>query len=158
MILDNRHSTIGVAQQWDQLNQLAMRIRNNLQQPIQARNHYGVAEDALKEFSMMFRHFNMASWISMQSSLASLPLELYSNLSKEMADYRFARMKPSVNTRNGQGITGTNVLFICFIRFMTFSLFEINFNYLSYILFLSQEPGIAWSSPQDYFPKHFFNN
>ena len=156
MILDNRHSTIGLAQQWDQLNQLATRIRNNLEQQIYAKN--GVAEDALKEFSMMFRHFNMASWISMQSSLASLPLELYSNLSKEMADYRIARMKPSVNTRNGQGITGTNVLFICFIRFMTFSLFEINFNYLSYILFLSQEPGIAWSSPQDYFPKHFFNN
>ena len=154
MILDNRHSTIGVAQQWDQLNQLAMRI--NLEQQIYAKN--GVAEDALKEFSMMFRHFHMASRISMQSSLASLPLELYSYLSKEMADYRTSRMKPSVNTRNGQGITGTNVLFICFIRFMTFSLFEINFNYLSYILFLSQEPGIAWSSPQDYFPKHFFNN
>ena len=79
LILDNRHSTIGVAQQWDQLNQLAMRIRNNLQQPIQARNHYGVAEDALKEFSMMFLHFHMASWISMQSSLASLPLELYTH-------------------------------------------------------------------------------
>ena len=103
MILDNRHSTIGLAQQWDQLNQLATRIRNNLEQQIQARNHYGVAEDALKEFSMMFRHFHMASWISMQSSLASLPLELYSNLSKEMADYYIAWMKPSVNTRNGQG-------------------------------------------------------
>ena len=86
MILDNRHSTIGVAQQWDQLNQLAMRIRNNLEQQIYAKN--GVAEDALKEFSMMFRHFNMASWISMQSSLASLPLELYRYLSKERADYR----------------------------------------------------------------------
>ena len=101
MILDNRHSTIGLAQQWDQLNQLATRIRNNLEQQIYAKN--GVAEDALKEFSMMFRHFNMASWISMQSSLASLPLELYSNLSKEMADYYIAWMKPSVNTRNGQG-------------------------------------------------------
>ena len=25
-------------------------------------------------------------------------------------------------------------------------------------LFLSQEPGITWSSPQDNFPKHLFSN
>ena len=74
---------------------------------------------------------------------------------------------------------------ICFIRFLTFSFFEININYLSFnkgqkacllarrqllssqethlfafivYLFLSQEPQITWSSPQDYFPKHLFNN
>merc|ERR1712020_45934 len=61
LILDNRyteHSTVGLAQQWDQLNQLGMRIRHNLEQQIQARNQCGVAEDALKEFSMMFRHFD----------------------------------------------------------------------------------------------------
>ena len=61
MILDNRyteHSTVGLAQQWDQLNQLGMRIRHNLEQQIQARNQSGVSEDALKEFSMMFRHFD----------------------------------------------------------------------------------------------------
>merc|ERR1719230_897074 len=43
LILDNRyteHSTVGLEQQ------------------IQARNQCGVAEDALKEFSMMFRHFD----------------------------------------------------------------------------------------------------
>merc|ERR1719511_551828 len=43
LILDNRyteHSTVGLAQQ------------------IQARNQSGVSEDALKEFSMMFRHFD----------------------------------------------------------------------------------------------------
>merc|ERR1719285_654981 len=58
LILDNRyteHSTVALAQQWDQLNQLGMRIRHNLEQQIQARNQSGVSEDALKEFSMMFR-------------------------------------------------------------------------------------------------------
>merc|ERR1712150_462797 len=61
LILDNRyteHSTVGLAQQWDQLNQLGMRIRHNLEQQIQARNQSGVSEDQLKEFSMMFRHFD----------------------------------------------------------------------------------------------------
>ena len=61
LILDNRyteHSTVGLAQQWDQLNQLGMRIRHNLEQQIQARNQSGVTEDQLKEFSMMFRHFD----------------------------------------------------------------------------------------------------
>ena len=47
-----------MAQQWDQLNQLGMRIRHNLEQQIQARNQSGVTEDQLKEFSMMFRHFD----------------------------------------------------------------------------------------------------
>merc|ERR1711874_443813 len=32
--------------------------------------------------------------------------ELYSNLSKEMADYCIARLKPYVDPRTGQGITG----------------------------------------------------
>merc|ERR1711899_288741 len=61
LILDNRyteHSTVGLAQQWDQLNQLGMRIRHNLEQQIQARNQSGVTEDQLKEFSMMFHHFD----------------------------------------------------------------------------------------------------
>ena len=54
----SEHSTVGLAQQWDQLNQLGMRIKHNLEQQIQARNQSGVSEDALKEFSMMFRHFD----------------------------------------------------------------------------------------------------
>lgn len=61
MILDNRyteHSTVGLAQQWDQLDQLGMRMQHNLEQQIQARNQSGVSEDALKEFSMMFKHFD----------------------------------------------------------------------------------------------------
>ncbi|XP_077298885.1 alpha spectrin [Arctopsyche grandis] len=61
LVLDNRyteHSTVGLAQQWDQLDQLGMRMQHNLEQQIQARNQSGVSEDALKEFSMMFKHFD----------------------------------------------------------------------------------------------------
>ncbi|XP_052790859.1 spectrin alpha chain-like isoform X2 [Mya arenaria] len=61
LILDNRyteHSTVGLAQQWDQLDQLGMRMQHNLDQQIQARNRSGVSEDALREFSMMFKHFD----------------------------------------------------------------------------------------------------
>lgn len=61
LILDNRyteHGTVGLAQQWDQLDQLSMRMQHNLEQQIQARNQSGVSEDALKEFSMMFKHFD----------------------------------------------------------------------------------------------------
>uniref|UniRef100_A0A9J7ZJU1 Spectrin alpha, non-erythrocytic 1 n=1 Tax=Cyprinus carpio carpio TaxID=630221 RepID=A0A9J7ZJU1_CYPCA len=59
LILDNKyteHSTVGLAQQWDQLDQLGMRMQHNLEQQIQARNTTGVTEEALKEFSMM--HFD----------------------------------------------------------------------------------------------------
>lgn len=61
LIFDNRyteHTTVGLAQQWDQLDQLGMRMQHNLEQQIQARNHSGVPEEALKEFSMMFKHFD----------------------------------------------------------------------------------------------------
>ncbi|CAL8071830.1 unnamed protein product [Calicophoron daubneyi] len=61
LILDNRyteHSTVGLSQAWDQLNQLAMRMEHNLEQQIQARNVSGVSEEALREFSMMFKHFD----------------------------------------------------------------------------------------------------
>jgi spectrin alpha len=184
LILDNRyteHSTVGLAQQWDQLNQLGMRIRHNLEQQIQARNQSGVSEDALKEFSMMFRHFdkdktgrldhpafksclralgydlpmvedgepepefehilnvvdpNRDGFITLQEYMGFMisketenvqsseeiemafraitsqereyvtQEELYSNLSKEMADYCITRMKPFVDSNTGQGITG----------------------------------------------------
>jgi len=61
LILDNRyteHSTVSLAQQWDQLDQLGMRMQHNLEQQIQACNQSGVSEEALKEFSMMFKHFD----------------------------------------------------------------------------------------------------
>lgn len=49
---------VGLSQAWDQLDQLAMRMQHNLQQQIQARNVSGVSEEALREFSMMFKHFD----------------------------------------------------------------------------------------------------
>jgi len=61
LILDNRyteHSTVGLAQQWDQLEQLGMRMQHNLEQQIEACNRSGVSEEALREFSMMFKHFD----------------------------------------------------------------------------------------------------
>ena len=202
------HSTVGLAQQWDQLNQLGMRIRHNLEQQIQARNQSGVSEDALKEFSMMFRHFdkdktgrldlnafksclralgydlpmveegepepefeqilvvvdpNKDGFVTLQDYMAFMisketenvqsseeienafraitaqereyvtQEELYSNLSKEMADYCIARMKPYVDPRTDQGITG---------KFMGVNLLS---SFLSLILSL-QEPSTTWSS------------
>jgi spectrin alpha len=61
LILDNRyteHSTVGLAQQWDQLEQLGMRMQHNLEQQIQAKNTTGVSEEQLKEFNETFRYFD----------------------------------------------------------------------------------------------------
>lgn len=55
-------STVGLAQAWDQLDQLAMRMQHNLEQQIQARNQSGVTEEALREFSMMFKHFDKVNF------------------------------------------------------------------------------------------------
>ncbi|KAL3315949.1 Spectrin alpha chain, non-erythrocytic 1 [Cichlidogyrus casuarinus] len=60
-ILDNRYteySPVGLSQAYDQLDTLSMRMQHNLEQQIQARNVSGVSEDALREFSMMFKHFD----------------------------------------------------------------------------------------------------
>lgn len=59
--MDNKyteHSTLSLAQAWDQLDQLGMRMIHNLEQQIQARNQSGVTEQSLREFSMMFKHFD----------------------------------------------------------------------------------------------------
>lgn len=61
LILDNRyteHSTTSLSQQWDQLNQLGLRMQHNLKQQIQAMNQSGVSEEALREFSIMFKYFD----------------------------------------------------------------------------------------------------
>lgn len=61
LILDNKyteHSTVSLAQQWDQLEQLAMRMQHNLEQQIQARNMTGVSEEQLREFNETFRFFD----------------------------------------------------------------------------------------------------
>lgn len=60
-IFDNRyteHSTTSLAQQWDQLEQLALRMHHLLELQIQARNQSGVSEEALREFSIMFKYFD----------------------------------------------------------------------------------------------------
>ncbi|XP_074042234.1 alpha Spectrin isoform X2 [Leptinotarsa decemlineata] len=184
LILDNRyteHSTVGLAQQWDQLDQLGMRMQHNLEQQIQARNQSGVSEDALKEFSMMFKHFdkeksgklnhqefksclralgydlpmveegqpdpefdaildvvdpNRDGYVSLQEYMAFMisketenvqsseeiekafraitagdrpyvtKEELYANLTKEMADYCVARMKPYLEPKTERPIAG----------------------------------------------------
>ena len=49
------HSTVGLAQQWDQLDQLNMRMQKNLEHQIKAKNMTGVSEDTLKEFNIMFK-------------------------------------------------------------------------------------------------------
>lgn len=61
LILDNKytnHSALSLAQQWDQLHQLAMRMQHNLKQQIQAKNLTGVSEEELREMTMMFKHFD----------------------------------------------------------------------------------------------------
>uniref|UniRef100_A0A8C7C107 Spectrin alpha chain, erythrocytic 1 n=1 Tax=Neovison vison TaxID=452646 RepID=A0A8C7C107_NEOVI len=58
LVLDIKYSTIGLAQQWDQLHQLGMRMQHNLEQQIQAKDTIGVSEDTLKEFSTTYKHFD----------------------------------------------------------------------------------------------------
>nr|XP_025842109.1 spectrin alpha chain, erythrocytic 1 isoform X2 [Vulpes vulpes] len=58
LVLDIKYSTIGLAQQWDQLHQLGMRMQHNLEQQIQAKDTIGVSEEALKEFSTTYKHFD----------------------------------------------------------------------------------------------------
>lgn len=61
LILDNKyteHTTLSLSQAWDQLDQLSMRMLHNLEQQIQACNESGVNEQSLREFNMMFRHFD----------------------------------------------------------------------------------------------------
>ncbi|XP_057602793.1 spectrin alpha chain, erythrocytic 1 isoform X2 [Hippopotamus amphibius kiboko] len=58
MVLDIKYSTIGLAQQWDQLFQLGMRRQHSLEQQIQARDITGLSEETLQEFETAFRHFD----------------------------------------------------------------------------------------------------
>ena len=64
LILDNpftEHSTGSLAHQWENLNQLGMRIKQSLMQQIQARNQSGVSEDALNDFSVMSQECHIKS-------------------------------------------------------------------------------------------------
>merc|ERR1711963_1126402 len=116
LIWDNRyteHSTVGLAQQWDQLNQLGMRIKHNLEQQIQARNQSGVSEDALKEFSMMSKETeNVQSSEEIENAFRAITQEreyvtrseLYDHLSKDMADYCIGKMQTYRDPRTDEGI------------------------------------------------------
>lgn len=61
LILDNpytEHTTVNLAQQWEQLSQLGRRMQQNIQLQIQSRNLTGVSGDDLKEWQSMFNHFD----------------------------------------------------------------------------------------------------
>uniref|UniRef100_A0A8D2M6K8 Spectrin alpha chain, non-erythrocytic 1 n=1 Tax=Zonotrichia albicollis TaxID=44394 RepID=A0A8D2M6K8_ZONAL len=62
LILDNKyteHSTVGLAQQWDQLDQLGMRMQHNLEQQIQARSTVWDSITDTRGFCFyVFRHFD----------------------------------------------------------------------------------------------------
>ncbi|OAF70763.1 Spectrin alpha chain [Intoshia linei] len=60
-ILDNKyteHSTVQLGQKWDQLNQLAMSMKLNIEQQIEACNNNGVSEQTIRDFVSMFKHFD----------------------------------------------------------------------------------------------------
>eukprot|EP00042_Codosiga_hollandica_P029214 m.159345 g.159345 ORF g.159345 m.159345 type:complete len:2437 (+) comp53015_c0_seq1:84-7394(+) len=84
LILDNKyteHTTVGLAQQWDQLEQLGMRMQHNLEQQIQAKNTTGVTEEQLKDFNETFRYFDRdrsgkLSYQELKSCLRSLGYSL----------------------------------------------------------------------------------
>ncbi|KAM6217212.1 spectrin alpha chain, erythrocytic 1 [Rhynchocyon petersi] len=58
LILDIKYSTTDLAKQWDQLHELGMRMQHNLEQQIQAKDTIGVSEEALKEYSTVYKHFD----------------------------------------------------------------------------------------------------
>ncbi len=47
-----------LAQQWDQLNEFTRRMHHTVTGQIEAQNMTGVDEDELKEFTLMFKHFD----------------------------------------------------------------------------------------------------
>uniref|UniRef100_A0A914RV28 EF-hand Ca insensitive domain-containing protein n=1 Tax=Parascaris equorum TaxID=6256 RepID=A0A914RV28_PAREQ len=86
-----------------------MRMQHNLEQQIQARNQSGVTEEALREFSMMFKHFDKSSE-EIESAFRALSKEfrpyvtaeeLYANLTPEQAEYCIKRMKPYSDAMSG---------------------------------------------------------
>ncbi|KAK7065235.1 Spectrin alpha chain, non-erythrocytic 1 [Halocaridina rubra] len=84
LILDNKyteHSTVSLAQEWDQTDQLGMRMQHNLEEQIQVRNRCGLSEDTLKEFAVMFRHYDKQKYgrithSELKSCLRALGIDL----------------------------------------------------------------------------------
>lgn len=52
------HTSVSLAQQIDQLDQLANRMKYNVKQQIEARNKKGVSEEQIREFETTFNHFD----------------------------------------------------------------------------------------------------
>uniref|UniRef100_A0A8C0PJ77 EF-hand domain-containing protein n=1 Tax=Canis lupus familiaris TaxID=9615 RepID=A0A8C0PJ77_CANLF len=60
LVLDIKYSTIGLAQQWDQLHQLGMRMQHNLEQQIQAKYCGPMTRFSIEldKIFLFFRHFD----------------------------------------------------------------------------------------------------
>jgi len=114
LILDNKyteHSTVGLAQQWDQLAQLNMRMQKNLEHQIRAKNMTGVSEETLKEFNVMFRHFdkdktNFLDHQEFKSCLRSLGYDL-PVIEEGEEDVEFEAILSTVDP-NGDGVVSMN--------------------------------------------------
>lgn len=92
------HTTVSLAQQWDQLSQSAMRMQHNLEQQIQARNTIGVSEEQLKEFTASFRYISSLYTSSYSYQLSchcyyidTLTRTAMGNLSTRNSSHVFAR-------------------------------------------------------------------
>ncbi len=57
-IYDTEYSILSLAQSYDHLDQYGMLIQKSLEQQIKAHNKSGVSEDVLREFSLIFKHFD----------------------------------------------------------------------------------------------------
>ncbi|XP_057290447.1 spectrin alpha chain, non-erythrocytic 1-like isoform X2 [Hydractinia symbiolongicarpus] len=114
LILDNKyteHSTVGLAQQWDQLDQLNMRMQKNLEHQINAKNMTGVADETLKEFNLMFKHFDkdktgFLDHIEFKSCLRSLGYDL-PVVEEGEEDPEFEAILATVDP-NGDGVVSLN--------------------------------------------------
>jgi spectrin alpha len=110
LILDNKyteHTTVGLAQQWDQLEQLGMRMQHNLEQQIQAKNTVGVTEEQLKDYNETFRYFDKdrsgrLDYQELKSCLRSLGYSL-AVVEEGQTDPEFDRIVRQLDP-NGEGL------------------------------------------------------
>ena len=110
LILDNKHTehtTVGLAQQWDQLEQLGMRMQHNLEQQIQAKNTVGVTEEQLKDYNETFRYFDKdrsgrLDYQELKSCLRSLGYS-FSVVEEGQKDPEFDKIARQLDP-NGEGL------------------------------------------------------
>ena len=130
LILDNlytEHSSLALAQQWDQLKHLCLRMQHNLEQQIQAKNHSGVSEDALKEFSMIFKYYD-------KEQSGKLNHRNFKSCLRALG-YDLLGMDSSMNGQSDLSMNSTlsgqfdfEFEMILGIRFLIYKIFEVNFN------------------------------